>query len=59
MVWRHRFSKDTTDDGELMVRANHCHGIPGVEVVERDLRVHDAFRFVVHVTTHEAWGLIC
>ena len=48
---KHRFSTSTNADGELMVRANHGHGIPGVEVVERDLSVHDAIGYVAHVTT--------
>ena len=33
---KRRFGMKTTDDGELWVRANHGHGIPGVDVVERE-----------------------
>ena len=40
-----------------MVRANHGHGISGVEVVERDLTVHDAIGYIAHVTTYNAWSL--
>ena len=55
---KHRFSTTINEDGELMVRANHGHGIPGVEVVERDLTIHDAIGFIAHVTTYNAWSLI-
>ena len=51
---KHRFSTTSNADGELMVRAYHGHGISGVEVVERDLSVHDAIGDVAHVTTYNA-----
>ena len=55
---KHRFSTTTNEDGEFMVRANHGHGIPGVEVVERDLTIYDAIGYIAHVTTYNAWSLI-
>ena len=45
-------------DGHLKVRANHGHGIPGVEVVERELTSEDAITYLVHVTSYETWSLI-
>ena len=53
-----RFSVMEDKDGHLKVRANHGHGIPGVEVVERELTSEDAMTYLVHVTSYEAWSLI-
>ena len=38
---KRRFGIKVTDDGELWVRANHGHGIPGVDVVEREFTARD------------------
>ena len=53
-----RFGIQEDDEGRLRVRANHGHGIPGVEVVERELLLADAVAYVVHVTDYAAWSLI-
>ena len=53
-----RFSVMEDEDGLLKVRANHGHGIPGVEVVERELTLDDAITYLVHVTSYAAWSLI-
>ena len=45
-------------NGAVIVRANHGHGIPDVEVVERELTPQDAVGYAVHVTLHQAWSLI-
>ena len=45
-------------DGLLKVRANHGHGITGVEVVERELTLEDAITYLMHVTSYAAWSLI-
>ena len=55
---KRRFSTKMDVDGQLLVRANHGHGIPGVEVVERKLSHSDAVAYAVHVTSYEAWSLI-
>ena len=53
-----RFAVKEKDDGELQVRANHGHGIPGVEVVERELTPQDVIGYVIHATTYAAWSFI-
>ena len=53
-----RFGIQEDGEGMLRIRANHGHGIPGVEVVERELLLTDAVAYVVHVTDYAAWSLI-
>ena len=48
---KRRFSISTTEDGSLLVRANHGHGIPGINVVDRELIAGDGITVLVHVTT--------
>ena len=55
---KRRFGIMVTDDGELWVRANHGHGIPGVAVVEREFSVRDMLGYVVHASSLHAWSLI-
>ena len=55
---KRHFGLQETKDGSLRVRANHGHGIPGVEVVERDFTLQDAVGYAVHVTSYYAWSLI-
>ena len=55
---KRRFALQEDEDGTLKVRANHGHGIPGVEVIERDLTLHDAVGYAVHVTSYYAWSKI-
>ena len=55
---KRRFGIKVTDDGELWVRANHGHGIPGVDVVEREFTARDMLGYVVHASSLHAWSLI-
>ena len=50
-----RFGVQEDGEGMLRIRANHGHGIPGVEVVERELLLTDAVAYVVHLTDYAAW----
>ena len=45
-----RFGIKVAEDGGLLVRANHGHGIPGVNVVDRELTSHDGVTVLVHVS---------
>ena len=55
---KRRFGLRELEDGAVLVRANHGHGIPGVEVVERELTSQDAVGYAVHVTSYQAWSFI-
>ena len=44
-----RFSVMEDEDGLLKVRANHGHGISGVEVVERELKFEDAITYLMRL----------
>ena len=51
---KRRFRLKELENGAVLVRANHGHGISGVEVVERELTPQDAVGCVVHVTSYQA-----
>ena len=55
---KRRFGFKVAEDCELWVRANHGHGIPGVDVVEREFTVRDMLGYVVHASSLHAWSLI-
>ena len=55
---KRRFGTKVTEECELWVRANHGHGIPGVDVVEREFTVRDLLGYVVHASSLHAWSLI-